>query len=858
MIPLRLKMRNFMCYRGDIPPLDLSGVHTAVISGDNGSGKSALIDAMTWALWGVSRAGDHRNHDSLVTLGENEMMVDFEFAVGSQRYRVVRKYARPKRAGGAGQSDLQFQIAVNGGYRPLSGERIDQTESKIAQTLHLDYETFVSSALLLQGKADEFTVKRPAERIQVLANIMGLGEYDELADAARSEANSLANEVTRLEASLREIAQELTRESEVEIELTRIEGELKDLSAVITQKETALAGLRRQVDALNSKERELSELGVRLRDAEENRERWASQINQLKRRLGEYEALLSRRPEIEENYGRLTEAKKLDNELSQKFRNLQSLKDRRNSLEQRITALGQELTREHDRIQMKIDELKEKRDELLGLRLKREQLGKEVAGLSAEEERLLRQRQANEALREEIAGLRAGESQLTAEISDIDEKMKLLTTGGANCPLCETELGATGIELVRQKFLTDKELKSRKLTASQAEATAKSTRLQASEKEAASLENKLKAGHSSLQGKLSVIEKSISEAQEAGVALDGFRQDLAHIEDSMALKDYARSEQQALLLVEKQISELDYNETRHGEVRSQLTTLEPYAEQKVRLDEAVRREAEARSDLIHAEEAHHELVSHIEADNRKKEALGREIAGLPELSSALAQAEKESASLKLRQGEFQKKLGEVEGQAKRLGELRLKKLEQEKNLTRLSGEAQNYRELAEAFGKKGIQTMLIELALPELENEANRLLARMTDNRMHLKFETQRLGRTRGTIDTLDINIADELGTREYGMYSGGEAFRINFALRIALARLLAQRAGAPLPTLIIDEGFGTQDSGGIEKIKEAISSIQDDFEKILVITHIEELRDAFPTRINVVKTPAGSTIEAG
>ena len=79
---------------------------------------------------------------------------------------------------------------------------------------------------------------------------------------------------------------------------------------------------------------------------------------------------------------------------------------------------------------------------------------------------------------------------------------------------------------------------------------------------------------------------------------------------------------------------------------------------------------------------------------------------------------------------------------------------------------------------------------------------------------------------------------------------------QIALARLLARSAGAPMPTLIIDEGFGTQDSSGIEKVKEAINSIQEDFQKILVITHIDELRDAFPTHIDIVKTASGSTIE--
>ncbi len=858
MIPLKLKMRNFMCYRGDIPPLDFSSIHTTVISGDNGSGKSAIIDAMTWALWGVSRAGFGRNHDSLVTQGENEMAVDFEFAVGSQRYRVVRRYARPRRGSGAGQSDLQFQIAQGGGYRVLSGESIDQTEKKIAQTLHMDYATFVSSALLLQGKADEFTVKRPSERIQVLANILGFSDYDELSEAARSEANILATEAIQLENTLREITRELTFEPEARAELTRTESELSSLNDVVMQKETTLAGLRREVETLSIKERELSELEIRLRDTERNKERWVSQMGQLKIRLKGYGELISRRPRIEESYARLVAAKRLDNELNQKFRNLQSLKDQGNSLEQRITTLGQSLMREHAITQSKIEELEQKHGELAKSQLEKEQLAEKMTGLTAKEDGLLSRRKAIEALREEIGELKASESQLVAEIGEIDEKIKLLTTGEASCPLCETELGPEGIRLVRHKYLADREAKSQKLNASRAETAARIARLQASEKEMTGLETRLKVERASLQGKMSLVEKSINEAREAGEALTGFKGDLARIEESLALKDYARNEQQALQLVKKEISELGYDETKHREVRENLISLEPYAEQKMRLDEAIQQETQAKLDLAHAEEACRELESRLEADHQRKDALKQELSQLPALKSALTQAEKEEETLRLRQNELQKKLGEIEGRIKRLGELKLRKFEQETRLTQVSGEAQIYRELAEAFGKKGIQTMLIEMALPELENEANRLLARMTDNRMHLKFETQRQSKTGGTIDTLDINIADDLGTRNYEMYSGGEAFRINFALRIALARLLAQRAGAPLPTLIIDEGFGTQDSSGIEKIKEAISSIQDDFQKILVITHIEELRDAFPTRINVVKTPAGSTIEAG
>ena len=106
----------------------------------------------------------------------------------------------------------------------------------------------------------------------------------------------------------------------------------------------------------------------------------------------------------------------------------------------------------------------------------------------------------------------------------------------------------------------------------------------------------------------------------------------------------------------------------------------------------------------------------------------------------------------------------------------------------------------------------------------------------------------------MHIKIADEVGTRDYETFSGGEAFRINFALRIALSKLLARRAGAPLPILFIDEGFGSQDSTGQERLVEAIQSIQDDFQKIIVITHIDQVRDAFPVRVEVTKTGAGST----
>ena len=136
-------------------------------------------------------------------------------------------------------------------------------------------------------------------------------------------------------------------------------------------------------------------------------------------------------------------------------------------------------------------------------------------------------------------------------------------------------------------------------------------------------------------------------------------------------------------------------------------------------------------------------------------------------------------------------------------------------------------------------------------------LDKLTEGRMKVAFLTQREGKTTDNIiETLDIIISDEMGERPYDLYSGGETFRVNFAIRLAISKLLTRRAGARLQFLVIDEGFGTQDAQGRTRIVEVLDHIKNDFEKILIITHLEELKEEFPVRIEVSKTSIGSTFE--
>ena len=243
-------------------------------------------------------------------------------------------------------------------------------------------------------------------------------------------------------------------------------------------------------------------------------------------------------------------------------------------------------------------------------------------------------------------------------------------------------------------------------------------------------------------------------------------------------------------------------------------------------------------------------------DEQQRDEIAAVVAGLPQIVQQIARQSQEVRRLEEATNQARQRFGAARQRLDTCRAQTERRVQLAQELEGTLARQAIYEDLQAAFGKKGLQAMIIEAAIPEIESEANRLLNRMTDGRMAVRIETQRETKsTQEVRETLDIIISDELGSRDYSLFSGGEAFRANFAIRIALSKLLARRAGAALQTLIIDEGFGTQDAQGRERLVEAITSIQDDFERVLVITHIDELKDLFPARIEVVKTAEGSQI---
>ncbi|MCD6453208.1 MAG: SMC family ATPase [Dehalococcoidales bacterium] len=854
MIPIRLSLHNFMCYRDKVPPLSFEGIHTACISGDNGNGKSALIDAMTWALWGKSRA---KSDDDLVYLSQTEMEVEFDFSVSGQPYRIIRKRSKPKRYGGAGKSILELQIATPEGFRAITGNTLSQTQQKIIAILRLDYPTFVNSALLLQGRADEFTIKRPVDRKQVLADILGLSFYDRLEERAKERAREQELETIRLGNIVRDIDAELAQKPAYQTELEAVQNQLGEISRTVVEQETSLNRLRQQRQSLENLKPQLVQLEERLTKTTSDLKRWDDQLNQHRARIKGYQEVIAQASTIESGFTQFSQANRLNDQLNQQLRQVNTLRQRQYQLEQSINQASQSLLREHAVVQSRISQLETSLQQLPSLNEELRQTRVELEQLAPLEEELSRKQQTSKQTQSQINSLEIAEAQLRREIRELGEKLDLLQTKhGTRCPLCETELAAEGVKIIETKYTTDQADKAGTLKIIQTELAQKKTQFGQREREISQFETRLNQSRTSLQARASLLSQQIAKMEQDRHQLTETRNQLAEIEQHLAQRDFAAAEQQALSQLEEELAKLAYNPDQHDEARQRLTHFEPYAGLKRQLDEANRLISQAREGAAQADEASQELRHRLEETNQQRQGLTSKLSHLPQLINELTQAEGEHQRLINQQQQAQQALGKVNGRLEHCSELEAKRRVAQKQLSQAQDEEKIYRDLAQAFGKKGIQALIIETALPEIETEADKLLARMTDNRMHLKIETQRETKSGKIAETLDIKIADELGTRNYEMFSGGEAFRINFAIRIALSKLLARRAGAPLPTLIIDEGFGTQDNAGIGKLKEAINSIQDDFDKILVITHIEELRDAFPTRIDVIKTDNGSTIE--
>ena len=863
MIPLKLRLQGFLSYHQAVE-LDFSSFDLACISGANGAGKSSLLDAITWALFGRARKA---NDDALINSSADMAEVTFEFEYENDRYRVQRSKVRNK------TTLLEFQIANREGeWVPLSEHSVRETEKRIERTLRMEYDTFINTSFFLQGKADQFAQQPAGKRKEILSNILGLEAWESYRETATNRRRTIEVDMSGIDAWLVEVETELNQENE---RITRLAELLRELEQKVTlrkEKEALFESLRKQADAVREQQKMVELLTAQLEETRRQQAQTSAQLTERENENQTYETILEEEQEINAAFKKLVDLRReleRQNQLALQF----------HQFEQQRVQHANQIAIERTRLEGERDHLNDAKNQV-GLLKKGLKETESKLGQSTSQCTMLQTQWASKANDEEkYHALQKAQAELASEnkrLKLVMDELKaridhLKSSTESACPLCGQPLTVQH----RREMLAELETQGKTLGDQYRKNIDDHKENEKQIKEITDVLNSYSALEKELQNAQKVLAGWQAEIQHAQSEINawhaGKETRLKEVENLLATEQYALDDYQGLKNVQESIAGLKYDPSEHEGLRQKEQADRANEERYRNLEKARATVLPLQREIENLKQRQNELQGKIGEQqsivSAAQEKLDQQALNLPDLSRIemeLNSLRDEENLLRLQVGAAQQLVDVLTAQKQHKQELQTRRVEMAQQITRLE-------KLERAFGKNGVPALLIEQTLPDIEGKANQILDRLSAGSMSLKIETQRERKTKkdeSAIQTLDLLISDATGVREYELFSGGEAFRINFAIRLALAHALAKRAGARLQTLVIDEGFGSQDADGRQRVIEAINMVMEnesqagagesvsDIRKILVITHLDELKDAFPARIEVEKTPDGSKVQ--
>ena len=755
MIPQRIHIQNFLSHADT--DIDLKDIGMAVISGKNGFGKSSIIDAILWNLFGNARGKSIDDIVKSIPNKEDNCSVEMTFLLDKQLYRVIRQ----RNTSNGGKTLLQFDVKTDKGiWKSLSGNGPRETQPKIESVLNMDYTTLTNSSVLIQGKADEFSNQDPAARKSVLTKILGLDFYETIASKVREKGRDLKSNVEATKIQITSKQNDVLSKDDISEAIGKSNEEISNLKICIEGNEGTLEHLRTQKEEVVKIETSLKNITSQRYIMIQDNNKRGDEINILRSRIHSMQTDIQSSDDVKE--------------CAERYKHLkQDLDDMTETRNQYAELTNKILTAQNS---------------AGALQTRRE---RNVESAQSQHDKALRD------LRETEKNLRL---QMDGALSLSDE----LKTVPCN-----------GMEIQSNCKLMGKALK------------AKSDLVQ-------------------IQDALSTAVKCIVDFPD-GPETKAW--DLAIVEKDL---DNPHANEEKLL--QKERANLHFNTQSYTAQQELVQQFAKYPDMASKLDLLQVECTNLEKQLKEKDLQKQEVQSNIDGLNSQISALNEkafDFLGVTEQLQSTEQALslarrrlQDETGINARLGEKLRKISEIEAEIIALNDS-LKTAEENLSL---------YADIATMFSKNGIQAMLIERAIPAIENEANMLLGKLTDG-LSISLETQR-STGKGTIaETLDIIIYDNGGSRRYEMYSGAERFRIDIALRVALSRLVAQRAGAQIRFLCIDEGMGCLDVESLDKMLECLQIISSEFDLILVISHLEDVKNSsiFPCMINVTKDELGS-----
>lgn len=759
---------------------------TGVI-GPNGSGKSTILEAIAWALYGTPAARGTRDSIRFNRAGARaQVRVELDFELGGHRYLVSRGLTNA-------------ELFLDGASSPIANTITGVTEL-LRRRLGMSLDEFFNTYFTGQKELSVMAAMGPSERAQFLSRVLG---YEKL-----RTAQALVRERRRM-----------------------ILAEAAGLRAGMPDPESVARMLSDARARLEIAEQRASEAGERSARARELLDRVTPRWETMQRERERLQALLAELRVVESETGGLTrDRERLDRELA----DVASARVELDRIRQEIAPLGaivaelHELDRlyaEEGRRRTLLDSDRALAEDLARLRERRGKI-EAAPGLEAQAgaelaEKRRELQQADEELEAKrtdwVRDRQEAETKLDAlrrQHAELREQRERLVAAGENgtCPTCARPLGdhyRSVLDLIDDQLNTvtvdGNYFKKRldQLVEMPPPVKALGERRRAALESVGKLERRLAKVQSAVQ-ELGQITREITQKEQRQESL---RRDLAAIPAG-------------------------YDGTRHDELRRQLERLQPLDARAARLGAQVEREGQLKRERERVGDAL-SITSERMTDLRRQ----RESVQFSEPSWDALRADYERAATELRASELASVAADSESAAAR-GAMETA-LQAQRDLARSQGQLDElnrdkrmHDELDRAYSD--MRTDLNVQLRPEISELASSFLTELTDAR-YSELELD---------DQYNVLVLEEGVPKP--VISGGEEDLANLVLRLAISQMIAERAGQSFSLLILDEIFGSLDESRRHNVVELLRRLQDRFEQVILITHIESVREGLDRVITV------------
>ncbi|RLE03458.1 MAG: hypothetical protein DRJ13_04495, partial [Bacteroidetes bacterium] len=563
MIPISLSMEGFLSYKERVE-IDFTSFSVACITGENGAGKSSILDGITWALFGRARKHD----ETVINLESKKAEVCLVFHYEENQYKIVRSNPQGKTK----QVELYIMddktASSAATWIPLTERTLRDTDLKIIDILRLDYESFTNASFLLQGGADQFTQQNPAARKRILSQILGLEIWEDYRNQvlqkrryADKDLNQLDGRISEIVAELGERDQRLKYLRDLEEELSRAQEERK-------KSEKQLANLKALVSSLHEQEKLIAASASQVEGKENSIAQIRKKIHQRISEKEVYEGTLSQADAIRESFKDWEKAQKSLagwEVVADKYR--ESEIKRQEPLLQ-IAAEKARLLQISSSLETRFKDLQTKLDKIPQLKAQLKEVNKKIKKNEADLEKRELKKKLLEEARQEQADAKAENPRLYKEMKELEKRIaELERTEGALCPLCGQEPSPTERESLVQNLKEDgKDLGDRyrqnQSTLKEADQVVKDLQLQITELSLA--ENTLR----DLRQEIDQINNQITNLEKENKSWGkNHQKELDRVRKTLADETYASEARQELMVINQDLKDIGYDAAEHDRVR---------------------------------------------------------------------------------------------------------------------------------------------------------------------------------------------------------------------------------------------------------------------------------------------------